>query len=102
MSLRRWLGLRPARVVVGRDRNNNTFYMDGDRRGVDFAQGHLNMAVHPAWRAWLSGQRPDPPSAEEIERRERELDALRGRVAQLTLEDEKLRAVEQFERERHQ
>ncbi len=101
--MRRLFGrLLPARNVVGRDERGNTFYVDGDRRKVDLAGGHLDTALHPAWRAWLSGQRASPPTSAEIAARERELVALRERVAQMALEDEKLRAVEQFERERHQ
>lgn len=96
------LGGSSSAEVVGRDAHGNVFQVVDGRRTVVFGDSHLDghSKINPAWSAWLSGARTLPPSAQELAERERGLETLRCNVAKLELEDAKMRAKEQAQRDR--
>lgn len=95
------IGGTPSGKIVGRDDVGNVFRLSAEgKRSVDFIGGIHNIDLHPAWRAWLSGQREDPPTAQEIEKRKRDMVTLKENVKKLEMEDAKLRVQEQMNRDR--
>ena len=51
--------------------------------------------MHFLWDSWLRGNRPDPPSEEEVERYEVGLLIMREKVRKLEEKDAEMRAEEQ-------
>ena len=96
--------LRPARKLVGTDLKGNKYYeiiKDGSkpRREVITAKNfkperYTPETIPTEWQAWIRGMREDPPSLDELRKKERKLDILQEKVKQIEERDRKLQEKE--------
>eukprot|EP00471_Norrisiella_sphaerica_P004607 CAMPEP_0184487208 /NCGR_PEP_ID=MMETSP0113_2-20130426/9486_1 /TAXON_ID=91329 /ORGANISM="Norrisiella sphaerica, Strain BC52" /LENGTH=152 /DNA_ID=CAMNT_0026869421 /DNA_START=104 /DNA_END=562 /DNA_ORIENTATION=+ len=94
-----------GKTLVGTDKYGNRYVIfeptkdSPPRRMVDFKGGVYEPdQIHKLWSMWLSHTRDDPPTQEEMEVYDREMDDLAERVKEVEAEDAKKRMQEQLER----
>ncbi|PIK51706.1 putative mimitin, mitochondrial [Apostichopus japonicus] len=95
---------RDVKKLVGTDKLGNKYFeivsesiKAKPKRSMESSQEHVDYqagTVPVEWEAWVRGNRRDPPTAEEIEKRERQTLIVKKRAVEVERKDKELQQRE--------